>query len=188
MASTAYCVYCFEVLAASLEKRDALSLRQVETSWTRYKDSTPAEDDGEELDDYDREMTEDEDDEDDEAEAEEGNDVAAMDRLPPSLQNTNISRLQGSSPASASSSSTPSSLSATSSLQALGETSKSSSKSSFFSITRKPQSAPPEEQEYPLFVTWNTVTSRGHKSLRGCIGTFDALPLSEGLKSYALTS
>jgi hypothetical protein len=43
------------------------------------------------------------------------------------------------------------------------------------------------DQRYPLFVTWNTV-SRGHKSLRGCIGTFEAQDLEAGLKSYALTS
>ena len=41
--------------------------------------------------------------------------------------------------------------------------------------------------ESPLFVTWNTIDSHGH-SLRGCIGTFEALPLAEGLSSYALTS
>jgi AMMECR1 domain-containing protein len=28
----------------------------------------------------------------------------------------------------------------------------------------------------------------GHKSLRGCIGTFEEQELAEGLKSYALTS
>jgi AMMECR1 domain-containing protein len=37
-------------------------------------------------------------------------------------------------------------------------------------------------------VTWNTVSKHGHKSLRGCIGTFEAQELAEGLKSYALTS
>ena len=43
--------------------------------------------------------------------------------------------------------------------------------------------------ESPLFVTWNTVSPRsGTRSLRGCIGTFESLPLSSGLSSYALTS
>ncbi|KAI1851304.1 hypothetical protein JX266_003379 [Neoarthrinium moseri] len=43
--------------------------------------------------------------------------------------------------------------------------------------------------ESPLFVTWNTVSSRsGHTNLRGCIGTFEAQDLDEGLSSYALTS
>jgi len=40
----------------------------------------------------------------------------------------------------------------------------------------------------PLFVTWNTRSASGHKSLRGCIGTFQAQELSKGLRVYALTS
>jgi AMMECR1 domain-containing protein len=44
------------------------------------------------------------------------------------------------------------------------------------------------ETQYPLFVTWNTLSRSGHKSLRGCIGTFEAQDLAAGLKSYALTS
>jgi hypothetical protein len=44
------------------------------------------------------------------------------------------------------------------------------------------------DKQYPLFVTWNTISSRGTKSLRGCIGTFDPTELSQGLKSYALTA
>jgi AMME syndrome candidate gene 1 protein len=39
-----------------------------------------------------------------------------------------------------------------------------------------------------LFVTWNTISRNGNKSLRGCIGTFEPQELSHGLKSYALTS
>ncbi|KAI2631215.1 AMMECR1 domain-containing protein [Xylaria nigripes] len=54
-------------------------------------------------------------------------------------------------------------------------------------------SSPPSEEpiatEYPLFVTWNTVSSSsGHSWLRGCIGTFEAQELDEGLSSYALAS
>jgi uncharacterized protein (TIGR00296 family) len=37
-------------------------------------------------------------------------------------------------------------------------------------------------------VTWNTVSPRHGHNLRGCIGTFEALELDEGLSSYALTS
>jgi uncharacterized protein (TIGR00296 family) len=42
----------------------------------------------------------------------------------------------------------------------------------------------------PLFVTWHTRSSRpGHTSrLRGCIGSFEALPLQEGLAEYSLIS
>ncbi|KAI2616812.1 AMMECR1 domain-containing protein [Hypoxylon sp. NC1633] len=47
----------------------------------------------------------------------------------------------------------------------------------------------PAITESPLFVTWNTVSSRtGDTSLRGCIGTFEAQELDEGLSSYAITS
>ncbi|KAG4305805.1 hypothetical protein PORY_000715 [Pneumocystis oryctolagi] len=45
-----------------------------------------------------------------------------------------------------------------------------------------------DEVLFPLFVTWNIISSSGHKSLRGCIGTFKPLPLKHGLHSYALTS
>lgn len=43
-----------------------------------------------------------------------------------------------------------------------------------------------EEESYPLFVTWNTLYPESEPELRGCIGTFDAKPLSSGLKDYAL--
>jgi len=46
------------------------------------------------------------------------------------------------------------------------------------------------EGEFPLFVTWNTVSSRlmGGTRLRGCIGNFEPMSLKEGLKEYALIS
>jgi len=40
--------------------------------------------------------------------------------------------------------------------------------------------------QYPLFVTWNTVSSRGAKRLRGCIGTFEPHPLECCLNKYAI--
>eukprot|EP00047_Mylnosiga_fluctuans_P011381 m.21010 g.21010 ORF g.21010 m.21010 type:complete len:233 (+) comp3585_c0_seq2:949-1647(+) len=42
--------------------------------------------------------------------------------------------------------------------------------------------------DMPLFVTWNVVQKDGERRLRGCIGTFSAMPLEEGLRDYALTS
>ncbi|QRW19080.1 AMMECR1 domain-containing protein [Rhizoctonia solani] len=44
--------------------------------------------------------------------------------------------------------------------------------------------------EFPLFVTWNTVSSRslGGVRLRGCIGNFEAMSLDDGIKEYALIS
>jgi AMMECR1 domain-containing protein len=44
------------------------------------------------------------------------------------------------------------------------------------------------EQKYPLFVTWNTLSKSGRKSLRGCIGTFEPQVLPRGLKHYAFES
>jgi len=38
---------------------------------------------------------------------------------------------------------------------------------------------------YPLFVTWKIDKS---KKLRGCIGTFNDMPLHSGLREYAVTS
>ncbi|TFK29262.1 alport syndrome [Coprinopsis marcescibilis] len=46
------------------------------------------------------------------------------------------------------------------------------------------------DDKYPLFVTWNTQSSRpGRPShLRGCIGNFEPMPLHDGLAEYALVS
>lgn len=106
-----------------------------------------------------------------------------------------ISRLLAPSPSTASSSSVPSATSSTPSLRdgASSATSKSSSRSSFFSLPRRltgrnRKPARTETEDYPLFVTWNTVRRDGSKNLRGCIGTFEAQELDDGLRSYALTS
>lgn len=42
-----------------------------------------------------------------------------------------------------------------------------------------------EDQHFPLFVTWKSTTTE-EPSLRGCIGNFSPLPLTGGLKDYAL--
>lgn len=221
MATVAHALYCFESLAADLEKREGLSLVQLQDWWDRYSTrggNGDDNDDGDEegnLDELEvksrRGQKEEEDpsldNHDDDSDSNEGQ----LDP-PPSITfrqsgtNNNdlrlpsISRLQQTpcSSSSASSSSTPSSLSTTSSradVSSSSTTSKSSSKSSFFSFGGGQRSPPStatnkmERQEHPLFVTWNTVSERtGNKSLRGCIGTFDAVELGSGLKSYALTA
>ncbi|KNC98390.1 uncharacterized protein SPPG_06096 [Spizellomyces punctatus DAOM BR117] len=53
---------------------------------------------------------------------------------------------------------------------------------------RRPCEPEFQNEQYPLFVTWNTIQEDGSHRLRGCIGNFDALPLHSGLKEYALTS
>lgn len=208
MATVAHCFYCFEALAASLEKRDSLTLSRVQDLWAQFNETEIKEESLEQLiqagdhlePGQNRALRELDIEEDRPAQPVSRSDL----RLPI------ISRLQNTSPASSSSSSTPSSLSATSSRAALTDASKSSSKTSFFSFSRRSPFSPVqkeeeeaeaevndledeedeegEEEEHPLFVTWNILSSRGYKSLRGCIGTFDAQDLSSGLKSYALTA
>lgn len=197
MATLAHCLFCFDVLAASLEKRDHLSLRQVEDLWTRYQSQDELgkpfqeESGDQDLEDEDASMSgsdaglEELSTEEDEHPAEE---PAAQ---PSTLRLPTISRLQAPSPASASTSSTPSSVSASSSRLGLGDTSsKTSSNTSIFSFGRRSQQPSPalREEQYPLFVTWNTISAQGHKSLRGCIGTFEPQELSTGLSNYALTA
>jgi len=171
MATQAHCAYCFETLAASLERRQPLNLAQVEALWQKYNDGS-------------EEAEDDDDDDDDDAMDE---DVPESSHRPAA-----ISRLLAPSPASTSSSSVPSMSSTPSAVsEASSATSKSSSRSSFFSLGRqtkaeeKPASSTIEES--PLFVTWNTVFGSDTR-LRGCIGTFEAHELDDGLRSYALTS
>ena len=204
MATTGHCAYCFEVLAADLENRKSLSYGQVQELWEQYESEIlgnikadrqdySISQDGSESEGEDDQITGLEEEEEDEEST--GN--IEQKSTPSTLQLPSISRLQAPSPGTpSSSSSTPSSISTPSSQAALSSnTSKSSSNSSFFSFGRSKQPspiAPPkeeeEEEEFPLFITWNTISPRGHKSLRGCIGTFEAQELSLGLKSYALTA
>ena len=202
MANAAHCAYCFETLAAGLEDRDPLEYAQVLSLWAQYQSSlAPAEegqpDDGEESMDGPRTTMDVEDGDEDAVENLPGRDAQPKPTSPTTkngLRLPSILRLQASPAASASPApSTPSSLSTASSSAALGDESKSSSNSSFFSFGRSKQTSPlpppPREEEHPLFVTWNTVSQRsGHKSLRGCIGTFEAHELSRGLRDYALTA
>ncbi|KAI4285046.1 MAG: hypothetical protein L6R35_004747 [Caloplaca aegaea] len=204
MATIAHCLFCFDVLVASLEKREHLTLPQVEHFWARYQskdepggrttlqpdhldnsDHAASQEDGDDaLSDSDPGL--------EELSGDEGEPPAEGPADPPStLQIPSISRLQAASPSSASTSSIPSSISASSSRQALDDpSSKTSSNTSVFSFGRSSQQPSPtlKEEQYPLFVTWNTVSGRGHKSLRGCIGTFESQELSAGLSSYALTA
>lgn len=173
MASPALCFYCFETLAASYNHQEPPALTKVEQAWEEYqKEQTAVPLDDEESDD-------DEDDAD-------GADKEASTAAGGTLQIPSVSRLQNStSPASQSSISTPSSMSINSSTSAITNPSSVASESSTSLFSRAHLRAPHER--YPLFVTWNTISRHGHKSLRGCIGTFEAQDLEYGLKSYALT-
>ena len=208
MAEAAHCAYCFESLAADLEGRKPLSFQSVQHLWVQYEllgeesfDVDETEGDGiprlGKVTESDGDVTQEEQDNDESglSPAHEQDSIQLAARSSGPLQLPSISRLQALSPVSASSaSSTPSSSSATSSSLALSGNSKSSSNSSFFSLGRSKQPSPAAPVQvaaemHPLFVTWNTTSPRSrHKSLRGCIGTFDAQELQSGLKNYALTA
>lgn len=172
MATQAQCAYVFECLAAHFERRQPLTLAQVEELWEKYHADAQA--DGEDQNEDDAEMTD--------ADGEDGAPrPAAISRL-----------LNRDSSATSSSSSLPSTSarSTTSSARsrqdgsgtATPASSTTSSRTSLFSFGKKKR-----REAHPLFVTWNTVSTSGYKSLRGCIGTFEAQDLEAGLKSYALT-
>ncbi|PPJ54951.1 hypothetical protein CBER1_08970 [Cercospora berteroae] len=173
MATQAHCAFCFDTLAASFERRKPLTLAQTEELWERYHASND-EEPSEVEDDDDAEMT----------------DVDGDEAAPSATKRTAISRLLDREPpksAGSSSSSLPSAQSGSSggsSKNASGTATPASSMSSATDVTGGARKG----EEHPLFITWNTVSRSGHKSLRGCIGTFEAQELEYGLRSYALTS
>ena len=108
----------------------------------------------------------------------------------PSLNSASGSPYLVSTPSSTSATSLGANHSADSPAAAASPT--SSSRLSFFAFAKRSprdgRGADVKDEEYPLFVTWNTVSKSGNRALRGCIGTFEPQRLEEGLKSYALTS
>ncbi|KAF2278317.1 ammecr1 family protein, partial [Westerdykella ornata] len=173
MATVAHCAFCFEVLTAKLERREPLSLSQVEHLWQRYEAGE---------DDYD---------DDDDPSEPLPSDMTPPAAVPPnalldpSYRPAAISRLMANTSSSASSSSVQSTISTPSRVSEASSATTASSKSS------NSDDEPALEEEYPLFVTYNTlhkVGRRWDKRLRGCIGTFEPQELESGLRSYALTS
>lgn len=141
MATVEHCLYCFESLSAYLERRESMTLEEIQKSWAEY------------------------------CSADEGEDGSSsrLDNIRKTIPA--IRRIAGSS-------SSGSSASSESTMSLSAETSTTSLTSTQSVVT-----------ESPLFVTWNTVSARsGHTSLRGCIGTFEAQELDEGLSSYAITA
>ncbi|KAL2014119.1 hypothetical protein VTN00DRAFT_1644 [Thermoascus crustaceus] len=207
MATPAHCFYCFECLSASFEGREPPSLADIEDLWEQHEQAKElaalqektkliSQREKEELDQRIDDDSVHDGDEDDNGGASEDQDerpASSKKNRPGTLKLPNITRLQSQlSSGSSSSSSTPSSTSANSSRSALSNSTtvtSPGSQSSFFAqpepTFRRPKL---DEKAYPLFVTWNTLSRNGHKSLRGCIGTFEAQDLPSGLKSYALTS
>ncbi|KAJ5390128.1 uncharacterized protein N7496_001196 [Penicillium cataractarum] len=190
MANTAQCFYCFESLLASFEDREPPSLTAIETLWEQHEQSKKLsrlgdqdlEEEGEDAD-VDAGLAKAVDDLDADADAIQSSRTT---NRPHGLKLPSINRLQSQvSSDSSSTATTPSCASNTSSNSTLsGSTTVTTPSAQSEGTSSRAKSA---EQRYPLFVTWNTV-SRGHKSLRGCIGTFEAQDLAAGLNSYALTS
>jgi hypothetical protein len=155
MATQVHCAYCFETLSAHFDKRQPLSLAQVEELWEQYNTASC----------------------DTEEHTGAGASADSLDDGKPAPK----SRLLNNSSAGSSASSLPSTKS-TASNQVSGTTTPASS------ISSKSLDQSKQYGDFPLFVTWNTHSSRsGEKRLRGCIGTFAPLELEHGLRSYALT-
>ncbi|KAL2171453.1 hypothetical protein VTG60DRAFT_2860 [Thermothelomyces hinnuleus] len=170
MASVEHCLYCFETLAAHLEGRKPMTLSEVQKSWAEYVRSTAA------------------------ADAADSSKLSK--RLPALRRVTEDSSSSSSSSASSASTSTlslgPSTpetpVSSDSALAEDGEAAEAEAEAG--QDVAAAAAAASQITESPLFVTWNTVSSRagGGHSLRGCIGTFEPQELDEGLSSYALIS
>ncbi|CRG85663.1 AMME syndrome candidate gene 1 protein [Talaromyces islandicus] len=169
MASPAQCFYCFETLASSYDNEEPPSLAAIEESWWHFNQAKS-----------------------DKAAISGGNDNLENNNeginveQPPNTKRPSISRLQeqGTSSDSSSVSTTPSTLSIHSSQSVLSNTTNVTIPGESPGYQRSKLS----NQPYPLFVTWDLISRHGHKSLRGCIGTFEAQELSKGLKNYALIS
>ncbi|KAK8058261.1 hypothetical protein PG994_008709 [Apiospora phragmitis] len=159
MATVEHCLYCFESLAAHLAGRKSLALEDIEKLYAEFCEA-------------DNTPTG----QDGQTESDTGGSkMGAIKKRIPAL-----SRLAKTS----SSSSGPSSPSSGSSLSLATDT----PDTSMSSLETETERAAPLT-ESPLFVTWNTVSARsGNTNLRGCIGTFEAQELEEGLSSYAITS
>lgn len=161
MATVEHCLFCFETLAAKLEDRKGMDLEDVQSSFAEYSASLASEDDA----------------------------AGAAKPNKPAKKLPALRRLVGSSSSSSTSSSSSSSL--LQSPESASGSSSSTSLSANTSATSVAGSAPEPvtdpDAEYPLFVTWNKAAgSGGEYHLRGCIGTFEAQPLADGLSSYAV--
>ncbi|KAJ5130605.1 uncharacterized protein N7515_006644 [Penicillium bovifimosum] len=176
MANAAQCYYCFETLLASFENREPASLAAVEALWEQHEQTKKLSSLKEQIDedDTDQQLSVNEQDEDDDS-----SQSTQLSSQPRTLQLPHVSRLQGDLSASSSSPSNTSS----NSLQ-----SSSTNITTPSTVSESPSRLRSPDQRYPLFVTWNILSRTGHKTLRGCIGTFEAQELAAGLKSYALTS
>lgn len=182
MANPAQCYYCFECLAASYEETQPISLPLLEDLWEQHEQAKKLSSLGStaelasngENDDQSQGSFEGDNEDDGKASSK------VKKNRPGDIKIPSINRLQSELSAdSSSASTTPSSQSISSASTAI------TTPGSDGTDSRQQRQS---ERKYPLFVTWNIVYKTGYKSLRGCIGTFEAQELAAGLKSYALTS
>ncbi|CAG8887798.1 unnamed protein product [Penicillium egyptiacum] len=180
MANTAQCYYCFESLLASFEEREPTTLAAVEALWEQHEQTKKLSSLEEQIEeeDTDQQQPVNAQDKDDDSNQSSQSSSQPKKLLP------RISRLQSQFSASSSAATSSSSASNTSSNSLQSSSTNITTPSA---VSGTPQLSSPD-QRYPLFVTWNTLSRSGHKSLRGCIGTFEGQELAAGLKSYALTS
>lgn len=204
MTKTAYCAYCFEVLCASLGKKQPLPLTEVEVSWNKYASLANYIDGVNSQSDEEDEVEEDEREVDGTDETKEpppsqrrdANKSLTTTKINATGPNASLIPLSGSPyTGSTRSSTSASSLGAekSSSSSVTQGTSNASSRRSLLSLGRRePRDGSGTDvrkaEEYPLFVTWNIVHKNGSRGLRGCIGTFEPQRIEDGLRSYALTS
>lgn len=168
MASVDHCLYCFEALASHLEKRKGLSLPEVQKLWREHVKALAG--NGSIGNSFNKKQ------------------LPAFRRLADPASDTG-------SASSGSSMSLSTETSATS-LESLPDAADMTDDDEGGKEGGEEEDEEEQEEyddeptpEYPLFVTWNTISRRsGHRSLRGCIGTFEAQPLNLGLSEYALTS
>ncbi|KAK8047320.1 hypothetical protein PG996_015384 [Apiospora saccharicola] len=158
MATVEHCLYCFESLDAHLAGRKSLTLEDIEKLYAEFCEA-------DDTPTGQNGQTE---------SSTGGSKMGAIKKRMPA-----ISRLANSSSSGTSSPSSGSSMSLATDTPDTPDTSMTSLETE--------RAAPITES--PLFVTWNTVSARsGNTSLRGCIGTFEAQELEDGLSSYAITS
>lgn len=198
MATPAQCYYCFECLSASFEDREPASLAAVEALWEQHQQTKKLSSleahavvgaapirDAEDQDEPG--LSGSVNDVEDDGDANLSSQTSS--RLK-GLQIPRVTRLQSQTSSDSSSAATTPSCtshtSSTSSTSALTGSTALTTPSPLSDTLGSRQQAP--RPKFPLFVTWNTLSRSGHKSLRGCIGTFEAQDLEAGLKSFSLTS
>ena len=183
MATVEHCLYCFEALAADLEKRTSMTLYQVQASWADYPKGLEEAEGGA--------LSEQEVEADDGSSAETSEqEASSSEPTRPKLHNPAVSRLAAPSTGTSTPSSTSSSSLAPSTGNSTPPSSTYSSSPSFtpIGIGRRTSQRSNTITESPLFVTWNKCSPNTAPRLRGCIGTFESQPLAQGLASYAITS